>query len=108
MINIKTEKSNAYYSAIRRVNYEILVAIAAGEDPAIVSNFQYLEPDTTSTLKETEKRKGEAVQMFLNASFSGTLLAGLTQYGPCDLDIPLCGGDFSDWTSGSGPQSHAS
>jgi len=99
-MNISTTNNNRFYSAIRRINYEILKAKALVEGQAVADAFAYLEPDEGSTNKTTEQRKGEVVQMFLNVRCAGTLLAGVApSMDNCEICIPEKGGDFTDWVN---------
>lgn len=98
--SLQQPNSNEYYNAIRRINYETLVAAAEEESPGLGETFHYLEPDLVSPLKETEERKGATVDMYLHAKNSGVLLGGMPN-NPCELDVG-CNNDLSSWNKGAG------
>lgn len=102
MINITSTKNNEFYGAIRQVNYEYLIALALTEGASVPDKFAHLSADSSSHLTTSERRKGEVVQMLINAKLSGALLDSIPSTGPCEFDIPVCGGNFARWTEDVG------
>lgn len=107
-MNFKSPNVNEFNNDRNAANYALLIKLTLdGEGQDIVDTISHLKPDLNSIDKETERRKAQTVDLYLNYKLAGTLISTLPT-GECNIPVNSgCDGLVNQWTDNVSEFDHA-